>query len=130
MANAVGPFFVDGKERFFCLKCDADEQRVQEEYPDGVTDNTGCVLEELTGKTVTVSNLGSQVNWDLLDDDPYPRDDHPNITNKVRRFVCYKGLAAALGASGTRMVLPVCCTDAILDQFPASAAEPTVGFQG
>ena len=130
MSSLVGPFFVNSKETLFCRKCDAEDPRVQEEYPDGLPDDAGCVLEEMTGQTVTVTNLGARLNWDLLDDDPYPPDDHPTITNKTRRFVCYKGLAAALGASGTRMLLPVCCTEAILEQFPATAAEPPVGFQG
>ena len=71
-ANVVGPIFYEGKERFYCLRCDAAHPAVQGEYPSGVPDDAGCVVEDLTGQTVSVRNQGVSVTWDLFVEDPYP----------------------------------------------------------
>ena len=124
--NVCGPYFIDGKEVLLCRRCDADHPSVSADYPDGVPTDAQCVLEELLDLTVTVTNQGASLSWQLLVDNPYPPADFPNANNSQRRFVTYKAAAIPLGAAGTRMVLPECGT-ADAEPVPTLGTRPAAG---
>ena len=119
--NVCGPFNLENKEVLFCVPCDKEAilsvgyevvAYAAHEY------EYECVMEQLIDTAVTATNNGATVSWQLFVEDPYPVATFPAATNAERRFVTYQAVAESLGATGTRMVLPVCVTDEALNQFP------------
>ena len=116
--NVCGPFNIDNKETLFCLPCDKEAILSLEDLFAPHEYECMCVMEQLIDTAVTATNNGATVSWQLFVEDPYPVATFPAATNAERRFVTYQAVAESLGATGTRMVLPVCVTDEALNQFP------------
>ena len=116
--NVCGPFNIDNKETLFCLPCDKEAILSLEDLFAPHEYECMCVMEQLIDTAVTATNNGATVSWQLFVEDPYPVATFPTATNAERRFVTYQAVAESLGATGTRMVLPVCVTDEALNQFP------------
>ena len=116
--NVCGPFSLDNKETLFCLPCDKESILSVEDAYAAHEYECMCVMEQMIDTAVTASNNGATVSWQLFVEDPYPVATCPTATNAERRFVTYQAVAEMLGATGTRMVLPVCATEEALNQFP------------
>jgi len=116
--NVCGPFNLDNKEVLFCLPCDKERILSVEDAYAAHEYECMCVMEQMIDTSVTATNNGATVSWQLFVEDPYPVATCPTATNAERRFVTYQAVAEMLGATGTRMVLPVCATEEALNQFP------------
>ena len=118
--NVCGPFNLDNKETLFCLPCDKESILSVEDAFAPHEYECMCVMEQMIDTSVTATNNGATVSWQLFVEleDPYPVATFPTATNAERRFVTYQAVAEMLGATGTRMVLPVCATEEALNQFP------------
>ena len=46
-----------------------------------------CVMEQMIDTSVTATNNGATVSWQLFVEDPYPVATCPTATNAERRFV-------------------------------------------